>query len=180
MSRTDSPVTEEKPDLSALMSPPPVPMPDAVYERYKGPSELAVSVTRGAILGTLGWFAGHAIGDLGAHPQTKIEKYSPLKGRTLGGIFAAAGTLMGLYSASRESRAAHAQHHTLQRTVMEIHEENVGLRHALHETKVMLHMPDSTVAEPVAPETKVQAQSASVAAMQNAEGKSHAQQATSV
>lgn len=184
MSRTDSPLTDEKPDLSVLIPPPPVPMPDEVYERYKGPGELAVSVTRASILGTVGWYVGKIIGDWGAHDKIKVEKYKPLKGRTLGGIFAAAGTLMGLYSASRESREAHMQHHKLQRIVMEIHEENVELRHALHEAKVMLHVPDTPDAAPsaseektvamVKPESKVQADSVSVAAMQPAEAQSTA------
>lgn len=178
--------TEEKPGLDGLMPPPPVPMPDEVYERYKGPGELAVSVTRASILGVAGWFVGKMIGDWGSHDQvTKAAKYKPLKGRTLGGMFATAGALMGLYSAARESRDAHRQHHNLQRAVMEIHEENVELRHALHEARVALHLPEISIAEPkpdakmdaafanesVAPETKVDAESVSVAGMQNAEGK---------
>lgn len=185
MSRTDSPETEQKPDFSALMPPPPVPMPDEVYERYKGPGELAVSITRASILGTAGWYLGKIFGDWGAHDGAK---YKPLKGRTLGGLFATAGTLMGLYSASRESREANQQHHKLQRTVMEIHEENSELRHALHEARVMLHVPEpvaavadvqpqtlSAKAEESVPDTQIQAADAVVRNLHSAQDKILAQ-----
>ncbi len=104
-------------------------LPDIVRKPYRGPSESVTALTRGALLGVLGFFTGKEIARGGASLRegTKNKLYS----KQWSYYLAAAGALLGVYSASKEVRENKNQVSELKSGINKIHEQNLALKQEL-------------------------------------------------
>lgn len=100
-------------------------LPKEAEARYRGPDALGMGVVRGTMYGTIGWFAGNALGNLGSKPRIidgqPNPNYRSFKARNIGAMFAFVGGIMGLYGATKLARDYRMQVDELQDLVGKMH-----------------------------------------------------------
>ena len=102
-------------------------LPSMATEPYKGQGVTASVISRGAIMGGIGYALGTLIGNTGDRPVTS-PKYLGMAARfwqlMLGGSF----MVIGANSAMREARDAEFQHARLQSAFKKLYKAHVELR----------------------------------------------------